>query len=96
MHGQTTNGSGNVAGGDAAARPYISGNRLALYVPGRGALQIVELTDRYAIAAPSTSSPPADRVIFCRACVIVSHNLNDVEHRYCGKCHRFLGKAVTP
>lgn len=24
-------------------------------------------------------------------CGVVSHNINDVQNRYCGRCHRFIG-----
>jgi len=26
----------------------------------------------------------------CPDCAMVSHNPNDVKHRYCGNCHRFF------
>ena len=30
------------------------------------------------------------KAIMCLQCGAVSHNLNDVETRYCGACHEFL------
>lgn len=32
----------------------------------------------------------ANASIRCHICNRVSHNLNDVKHRYCGNCHQFL------
>jgi hypothetical protein len=32
------------------------------------------------------SEPPS---ITCPQCGATSYNLNDIEHRYCGRCHRF-------
>jgi RNase P subunit RPR2 len=26
----------------------------------------------------------------CRDCGFTSYNLNDVKHRYCGRCHKFM------
>jgi hypothetical protein len=75
---------------------FITGNLLALRVPGRGMYVIRELTDRYAIAAPHASSPAVDLVIFCRRCSMVSHNVNDVTYRYCGCCHQFLSDRIQP
>jgi hypothetical protein len=77
-------------------RPYLTGNRLGLLVPGRGMYHVRELTDRYAIAAPSAASPASACVIFCIACVIISHNPNDVANRYCGLCHQFLDNKIRP
>jgi hypothetical protein len=36
-----------------------------------------------------------DEAILCLTCGAVSHNRNDIEQRYCGRCHRFHG-PFTP
>jgi hypothetical protein len=38
--------------------------------------------DGYSIA-------PDGKSITCQRCGLTSHNLHDVEHRYCGHCHVF-------
>jgi hypothetical protein len=30
--------------------------------------------------------------IMCLRCAAISHNPNDVEKKYCGQCHEFLGE----
>lgn len=30
-------------------------------------------------------------VFTCPRCFAVSHNPNDTQHQYCGRCHRFFG-----
>jgi len=31
----------------------------------------------------------------CRECGFTSYNLNDVKHRYCGRCHKFMAELRT-
>jgi len=28
----------------------------------------------------------------CRDCGMTSYNANDAKHRYCGRCHKFMGE----
>lgn len=39
------------------------------------------------------SKNPAGRVYTCPICGAVSHNLRDVQERYCGRCHMYESDA---
>jgi hypothetical protein len=35
----------------------------------------------------------SDNAFTCPACGMISYNPKDIEHRYCGKCHRFFPRG---
>ena len=39
--------------------------------------------------------PLASPSFTCRDCGMTSYNLNDVKHRYCGRCHKFMAELRT-
>ena len=49
---------------------------------------------RYRILDIHITSPVTVRfALVCLLCFKITHNPNDVQHRYCGHCHKFLEDA---
>lgn len=49
--------------------------------------QMREATDTYQVVYDTAHG---QRAIVCLRCRATSYNANDVFHKYCGRCHRFL------
>lgn len=75
----------------------ISGRSLDWAGDGRQIWPVILNSQWYVIVRTGLDGCTA---IGCKACGKTSHNANDVDHRYCGNCHRFLaspeiGETVT-